>query len=209
MVKIIRNVGGVPGLDLASDAFSEDIKRQLFSSRVLFANAPEEASRCTERHVHATGPHHWDASVWCVSNLLGDLFPDKHVPPDYCLALNYPPGAGFNFHCDSCFRWGECVWGVSLGQEAILSFLNCGGKHTEYVKDERLNLEVKETDSGKIQVNLQLPRRSIYVMHGPARLAWKHGILKQTKNRLKQLPKPPFWNPWNLRRSLTFRTTKA
>ena len=56
MVKIVDNVGGVPGLDLAMEAFSEDVERRLFESNMLFHCTPQEASRGDKREGIPTGP---------------------------------------------------------------------------------------------------------------------------------------------------------
>lgn len=59
-------------------------------------------------------------------------------------------------------------------------------------------------DTGKKTARVKLPRRSIYVMSGPSRLDWKHGIVQQ-----RPTDPPPSWNPHNLRKSLTLRSTKV
>mmetsp|Transcript_22949 Transcript_22949/g.54424 ORF Transcript_22949/g.54424 Transcript_22949/m.54424 type:complete len:306 (-) Transcript_22949:26-943(-) len=59
-------------------------------------------------------------------------------------------------------------------------------------------------DTGKKTARVKLPRRSIYVMSGPSRLDWKHGIVQQ-----RPTDPPPPWNPHNLRKSLTLRSTKV
>lgn len=211
MVKVLHDVGGVPGLDVALDAFSEDVERRLFESSVLFDISPEEASHVDGRNGMPTGPMTWDPDVWKITNLRGDLFPAKHVPPDYCLGLSYPKSAQFNSHYDSRYRWGECITGVCLGQAGVIYFTQQKGSAPKKWKTQEggPKVNVQTQKCGKICVEVQLPRRCIYTFHGPARLDWKHGIRHQTVKRLATFPAPPSWNPWNLRRSLTFRCTKA
>ena len=60
------------------------------------------------------------------------------------------------------------------------------------------------TNGQQKTARVPLPRRSIYVMTGPSRYDWKHGIVKQ-----KPTDPPPSWNPNNLRKSLTLRSTKV
>ena len=212
MVKIVRNVGGVPGLDVALDAFSEDVERRLFESRTLFVHSPAQGATGfgKDRNGHVSGPQTWDPDVWKTLNLVGDTFPEHYVPPDYCLALSYPNGAQFKDHFDSRFRWGECIVGVCLGQAVVMYFVQqMGPTPEEWEQVEGLDVKVSTQKSGKTCVEVTLPRRTIYRMNGPARLDWKHGIRMQTAARLKSFPPPPTWNPWNMRRSLTLRCHKA
>jgi len=220
MVRILRNVGGVPGLHLALDCLDENQERQYFDSRVLHGQRTAAQSALeTHRHGLPTGPNTWDESVWKMSNLIGDTFPEHHVPFDYCFAISYPGGSKFQSHYDSRHRWGETVAGVSLGQSAVIQFIH------QPDKDKKTGLiqnqwplppahtldplvRTKYTKTGRACVEVTLPRRSIYVMTGDARLRWKHGILPQSKARLAALPPAASWNPWNVRRSLTFRCTK-
>ena len=58
-------------------------------------------------------------------------------------------------------------------------------------------------------VHVKMPARAIYVMLDDSRHKWKHGVLKQTTNRLAELPASPAWNPHGYRRSITFRCTKV
>lgn len=89
-------------------------------------------------------------------------------------------------------------------------FVQQKGRTSEKWKSmEGLGVAVSHQKCGKMCVEVTLPPRCIYVMHGPARLDWKHGIRMQTAARLASFPAPPSWNPWNMRRSLTFRCTKA
>jgi len=216
MVKIVHNVGGVPGLDLALDCFSEDIERRLFESDIIWGGvSPEQAANCFEGM--RNGSSHplngtWDEDMWMVANLAGDLFPEYHVPPNYCLPLSYPAGGkgGFRAHYDSRKRWGECVVGVSLGQTSILHFTQERGvPPPQPAPEEGVFVKYKYHPSGKYCVEVELPRRSIYAFHSEARIHWKHGIHHQTNLRLALLPPSPQWNPWHLRRSLTFRATKS
>ena len=111
------------------------------------------------------------------------------VQPDFCLNLTYPHKCkGFNQHFDSRYRWGEHVVGINLGSAS--TFYLMGGK-------------------GKT-VNILLPWRSVYVMVGPARTDWKHGV-RQVSDKwvLPGTHMIPDWNPLKCRRSITMRSTKA
>jgi hypothetical protein len=78
MVEIVRNVGGVPGLDVALDTFSEDVQWRLFESRTLSVHSPAQGviHFGKEHNGHASGPQTWDPDVWKTLNLVGDIFPE-------------------------------------------------------------------------------------------------------------------------------------
>jgi alkylated DNA repair dioxygenase AlkB len=235
MVKLIRNVGGVLGLDIALEAFSEEIELGLFSSPALFKadyRSSQSKKRQGDSHTH---PHNWDPTVWKLTTLIRQVHPEHNVQPNYCFAQSYPKGAGFMHHFDSRHRWGETVVGVSMGQSCVMYFT----PHEDHVKKRGPPTEIQEYDGIKVHVRkykrkgndnkttttgaakesgkedgwcveVQIPRRSIYVMSGEVRYDWKHGIRSQTdKLLLKVFSSPPRWNPYNIRRSFTFRATKA
>ena len=54
------------------------------------------------------------------------------------------------------------------------------------------------------RVEIEIPRRSIYIMSGPSRTDWKHEISKIADTS----PPSPEWNPRGFRRSLNLRTAK-
>ena len=80
MVRIIRDAGGVPRLDLALNAYTETAERRLFKSEELHVNFdPSQGTRLG----HPTGPDPWPPDVFCVCNLVRDLglFPGYFVTP--------------------------------------------------------------------------------------------------------------------------------
>ena len=90
MVRLVRNVGGIEGLHIALDAFTEDAERRLFTSQTI--HLPEEQNGV----VHAgqrMGPHHLplpdDIDIFRICNVVRDcgLFPD-YVTPDYLFAIS-------------------------------------------------------------------------------------------------------------------------
>lgn len=148
--KITRDAGGVPGLLLAENLFSEEAEHHYFE----FSGAEETfLENPGEKLCSHHGPpfpqefHH-------VLNAVRDcgLLPEL-MDPDYCLALTYRPKAQFQLHYDSRYRWGETVVGVNLGASAIIRFQ----------PDKSLS---------RSSVKLLLPRRSVYVMTGLCRWQW-------------------------------------
>ena len=85
---------------------------------------------------------------------------------------------------------------MNLGQAGEMMFLP--------TKDGDKAELAARTNGQQKTARVPLPRRSIYVMTGPSRYDWKHGIVKQ-----KPTDPPPSWNPRNLRKSLTLRSTKV
>lgn len=202
--KIVRNVGGVDGLHLMTNAFSEEIEKRLFLNNDFFLPSTNSSGwQFTYEEQHKSGkrchsipniPNPFipdDAYRLC--NLVRDTgLHNELVTPDYCLGLSYPGkessvgGSEFHMHFDSRFKWGESVVGVTLGQGCIMHFVKSGKR-----------------------VNIKLSRRSIYIMTGSARTEWKHGISKLSSKNLAGFPSYPDWNPLGMRRSLTLRCTKA
>ena len=114
--KITRDAGGVPGLLLAENVFTEEAERHYF----------EMTSDETTPEFPRLGSHHgppFPEQFHHVLNAVRDcgLLPEL-MDPDYCLALTYSPKATFQVHYDSRYRWGETVVGVNLGASCIIRF---------------------------------------------------------------------------------------
>ena len=194
--RIVRDAGGVLGLHVAYNVFSEEAEQRLFAIHAEdsrerlhaekptdFFNDDREGGRGAERF-----PDEWFQVINAVRDC--GLAPDL-VMPQCCISWSYPPGAVFPFHWDSRFRWGEYVLGVSLGAPARITF----------------QPNIKPNVKPKAALSVQLPRRSIYVMTDQSRTAYQHSV-----DCVKQVDAGdavPFWNPEGMRRALTFRTTKT
>mmetsp|Transcript_8141 Transcript_8141/g.12613 ORF Transcript_8141/g.12613 Transcript_8141/m.12613 type:complete len:376 (-) Transcript_8141:49-1176(-) len=188
MVQIFRNAHGVEGLHLATDCFSEEVERRIFSAKWRY-----RGSRNGRESGGPTGPTSWWPDDYTkLTNLIRDcgLLPG-YVPPNYCLHLKYPVGSAFCHHYDSRHRWGEVIVGVNLGQSGVIYFVPKDGHESML-------------PPGMNSIRVTLPRRSIYIMSGASRLDWMHGIAKQQPTQ-----PPPSWNKQNVRVSLTFRSTKV
>ena len=204
MVRITRNVGGIEGLHLATDCFTEEVERRIFTS--IDESGYQSGKRTWGGQ--PTGlirwPYDWPQDYIKLTNLIRDcgLLPD-YVPPDYCLRLMYPPKAGFQFHHDSQYRWGEVIVGINLGQEGTMMFTP--DKPEDAFDHAQFTSEFASKAAGvNKSMRIKLPRRSIYVMSGKSRYVYKHGIAQQ-----KPQMAPPSWNTLNMRKSLTFRSTKV
>ena len=135
----------MPGLELALEAFSEDIERQLFESPALWSHLGKRSVNSKnfigqvkiawgdDHHGFAHicyGSFNDDPNLWRLSNLLRDVFgqgdgagiPDVDCFPDYVLPTSYPIGCGINKHLDSRHLWGEYIIGVSLGAACTMFF---------------------------------------------------------------------------------------
>lgn len=87
------------------------------------------------------------------------------LPFNQCIITYYPKGAQFTPHIDKpCF--GDCIFAVSLGAAARFQF--------------------QPADSDETCYELGLAPGSLYVMSGPARWDYKHGLpeLKATRYSL-------------------------
>eukprot|EP00984_Skeletonema_dohrnii_P025068 scaffold14195_cov155-Skeletonema_dohrnii-CCMP3373.AAC.15 len=203
-LRIIRNVGGIEGLHLATNCFTEEVERRIFTS--IDESGYQSGKRTWGGQ--PTGlirwPYDWPEDYNKLANLVRDcgLLPN-YVPPDYCLRLMYPPKAGFQFHHDSKYRWGEVIVGVNLGQEGEIMFTPDRAEDAFDQAAYSSEFASKSAGVGK-SMRIKLPRRSIYIMSGPSRYVYKHGIAQQ-----KPTQAPPAWNTLNMRKSLTFRSTKV
>jgi len=204
MVEIHRDVGGIEGLHLATNCFPEEVERRLFLS--ISEIYYQEGKR--KWGGDPTGlirwQYDWPDDFIKITNLVRDsgLVPD-YVPPDYCLRLMYPPNARFQLHHDSKYRWGEVIMGVNLGQDGEMMFTP--DRAEDAFDEAAIQSEFAYKERGRNKsMKVRLPRRSIYVMTGPSRYVYKHGIAKQKPTQPK-----PTWNPRNMRKSMTFRSTKV
>jgi len=213
-VRIIRNAGGVPGLMVALNVFSEEVEKRVFEDGNLFHNETNlnEGNDKKKKHF-VTSPFDWNEDIFSICNLVSDSgLWCEYFTPDYLLGLTYPIGAGFQAHHDSRHRWGETVVGVTLGQGGTMYFTSPKGERKakeieeNYINDlGKASIRIKEYENS-YAVELDLPRRSMYIMTGEARLNFKHGLRTQ---KSKGFASPPDWNPNNYRRSLTLRHTKC
>ena len=205
MVQIHRNVGGIEGLHLATDCFTEEVERRIFTSIDESGYQSGKRSHGGQPTGLVRWPYDWPTDYIKLVNLIRDvgLLPNYYVPPDYCLRLMYPPKAGFQFHHDSKYRWGEVIVGVNLGQEGIMMFTP---DNREDAFDEAAFASEYASKLAGVNksMKVKLPRRSVYVMSGPSRYVYKHGIAQQKPTEV-----PPSWNTLNMRKSLTFRSTKV
>jgi hypothetical protein len=188
---ILRDVGGVPGLSVLTEAFTEDCERRYWDaapgSGNQSAGETKRVGQCSIDHPLAMfGAVHEAISLVEDTGLFAPI-----CRPDYILVQAYPPKASFMSHYDSKFRWGETVVGVCLGAPCEMLFT--------------------PNDKSLPNVRVWLPRRSIYVMAGDSRRLWKHGLFRAGMAGLegREQARPPSFNPLNWRRSWTLRSTKV
>jgi len=82
------------------------------------------------------------------------------LQPDQVIINEYVPGEGIKPHKDRAYYENQ-ICGVNLGSSCIMRFIRGA------------NLEI---------VDVEVPRRSIYVMQDDARKKWKHGIPPRKKD---------------------------
>lgn len=82
------------------------------------------------------------------------------LQPDQVIINEYVPGEGIKPHKDRAYYENQ-ICGVNLGSSCIMRFVK--GK----------NLEV---------IDVEVPRRSMYIMQDDARKKWKHGIPPRKKD---------------------------
>jgi alkylated DNA repair dioxygenase AlkB len=82
------------------------------------------------------------------------------MQPDQVIINEYVPGEGIKPHKDRAYYENQ-ICGVNLGSSCIMRFIRGA------------NLEV---------IDVEVPRRSLYVMQDDARKKWKHGIPPRKKD---------------------------
>jgi alkylated DNA repair dioxygenase AlkB len=90
---------------------------------------------------------------------------EQHIidlQPDQVIINEYVPGEGLKPHKDRAYYENQ-ICGVNLGSSCVMRFIK--GK----------NLEV---------FDIEVPRRSLYVMQDDARKKWKHGIPPRKKDKV-------------------------
>jgi hypothetical protein len=115
-------------------------------------------------------------------------------------------GPKFALHFDSKYTWGETVIGVSLGAASCLRFFPANGQTMNGPAFAAKGEFGKGLGASRVKdkhVEIELPRRSIYIMSGPSRTDWRHAISPIEDKS----PPSQNWNP-GFRRSLTMRTVK-
>ena len=205
------------------NAFTEATERLLFTSPQFFnrhaKNTEVRAGRQRAGwHRHASHPT-FPEEHYKLSNLVIDsgLYPGL-VYPDMLLAMTYRPkietkgydgpdkGPKFEKHFDSKYKWGETIIGVSLGAASCLRFFPAKGQTMNGPAFAPFGEFGKGLGASRVEgkrVEIELPRRSIYIMSGPSRTDWRHAI-----SPIEDKSPPSLnWNP-GFRRSLTMRTVK-
>ena len=81
--------------------------------------------------------------------------------PDQVIINEYDPGKGIRPHKDRNYFENQ-ICGVNLGSGCVMQFIKSGEK-----------------------IEVEIPRRSIYVMQDEARTEWKHAIPPRKKDRLE------------------------
>lgn len=82
------------------------------------------------------------------------------IQPDQVIINEYVPGEGIKPHKDRAYYENQ-ICGVNLGSSCIMRFIRGA------------NLEI---------IDVEIPRRSLYVMQDDARKKWKHGIPPRKKD---------------------------
>jgi len=170
--------------------------------------------------------------------------------PDCGYGLTYRKGSMFPCHWDGRGKWGEYVICCTLGAPCTITFQHTAPKKnpvdpsrpsdwvppdpdtiegsywTRSEKEARLSNHNPETRR-LWQLTMTLPPNSLYVMSGPSRYDWRHGIncdgnhpvptptssYISASGAVTQVPAStwlfPSWNKSGARRSVIFRSTKC
>ena len=203
--------------------------------------------------VGINGP--WPTNWHRIINAVRDcgLFEQATIP-DNGYGLTYQQGSTFPCHWDGRGKWGEYIICATLGAPCTITFQHCAPKgkpvdpsrpwdwtppDPSSVSDDPYwtrSMTAEEVQLGSYgnnkrrlwQMTMTLPPNSLYVMSGPSRYDWRHGINCDPNNHA--VPKPtsafvsaggsvtqvpadewlfPSWNKSRARRSVIYRSTKC
>ena len=93
-----HNVGGIPGLHVVTDFFSEEVERRLFFNTRLFHTVDDSAAFGRKRHSALTTsqPFLPDDLAGIMNGIVDSGFYDELImQPSYVLPWTYGPGASF------------------------------------------------------------------------------------------------------------------
>jgi alkylated DNA repair dioxygenase AlkB len=116
--------------------------------------------------------------------LAARLVSDRHMPivPDQLIVNEYKPGQGITPHVDCVSCFGPVVCSISLGSQCVMELSS-----------------VREDSAEALLLN----RRSLVVLAGDSRRAWRHAIPSRKGDRVNGQVLPR-----GRRVSLTFRTVR-
>jgi alkylated DNA repair dioxygenase AlkB len=109
-------------------------------------------------------------------DVVNTLF-EQTLPRQIILNL-YPSGQGISPHVDLPARYADGIVGVSLMGGCVMSFTRDQGEKSDKVSLWRPDGSGVEEE----RHDLYLPPRTIYVLTGPARWDWAHGISSKTED---------------------------
>lgn len=114
--------------------------------------------------------------------------------PEYCIVNEYRDNNGISAHVEN-FRFGSPVCGLTLSQGDFMRFHELVKADDGSVRSGKAGMAVR---TGR-KIDVWMPRRSLLLMQGEARVKWQHEIVRSKRGRTG-----PEWR----RVSLTFRTDK-
>jgi len=242
--RIIENAMGVPGLHMwPSMSFLQiliDVSLKIPS--LLQMPFPlskiKQVLHCNnvfyillKQSVHSPWPDDWHRLIHAVRD--SGLFESATIP-DNAYALTYEPGSEFVCHWDGRGKWGEYVISSCLGYPCTITLQHAAPKSKKPVNSDKpwnyippqpsqedywtcsqTEEKVNPMKRRLWQVTMTLPPNCIYVMSGPSRYDWRHGINVNHVNH--PLPRHdasntllfPAWNTSRNRRAVIFRSSKV
>ncbi|KNC52673.1 2OG-Fe(II) oxygenase [Thecamonas trahens ATCC 50062] len=91
----------------------------------------------------------------------GSPLPGGPQAYDQVIVNGYEKSQGIHPHIDRTHCFGPVIAALSLGDDAVLTFL-------------------RDTQDGRVVYDVPVPARSLYIMTGDARYAWRHGLDART-----------------------------
>jgi len=210
-MKITRNVAGIKGFHLMTDAFDENTESRLFNKYYIETTGKDKISFSLSPYEISS-----DKDILSICDVIREsgFLPEHHIP-NYILALSYPPNSSFRAHKDSVYRWGEFIVGINLGHGIIRMYPEKGTPQPKNINTcsgantlDILHVELCETPA-TWSTKIALPQRSVYVMSDEARYLYKHEMVHNSEKNMSRVPFPLISTIPKIRVSLTMRSTKG
>ena len=191
-----KDAMGVPGFHVAVNVFAPAVHRRLFDEPTFDLNpqpfVTQQETPIQQTILHPTmvginGP--WPSNWHRIINAVRDcgLFEQATIP-DNGYGLTYQQGSTFPCHWDGRGKWGEYKHSAPKGRPVDPSrpwdwtppdpsSVSDDPYWTRSMTAEEVQLGSYGNNKRRLwQMTMTLPPNSLYVMSGPSRYDWRHGI---------------------------------
>ncbi|KAE8539109.1 hypothetical protein D1P53_005480 [Cryptococcus gattii VGV] len=102
----------------------------------------------------------------------------------------YPAGTGITPHIDLVGRYADGVVGCSIIGGCAMTFSKAVASVASQSQSQTQSQSQGQRENREERYNVYLPPRSVYILSGPARWDWTHGIEARCEDVVERKPKP-------------------